>query len=92
MNPKRGSAEGAIHSWVFSSEGGFGDGLWTREGKKWSVDVYGVTAEGQELTATAIYIHIDANTYTWQSVDQAADGEPIPDTQPIKVTKQKQGK
>jgi len=86
------NAEGAIHSWVFSSDGGFGDGLWTREGKKWTVDVSGVTPDGRELTATAIYIHVDANTYTWQSVDQAVNGEPIPDTQPIKVTKQKQGK
>ena len=86
------NAEGAIRSWVFQSDGGFGDGLWTREGKKWTVDVYGVTPDGRELTATAIYIHVDANTYTWQSVDQAVDGEPIPDTQPIKVTKQKAGK
>jgi len=86
------NAAGAIHSWVFSSDGGFGDGLWTREGKKWSVDVYGVTPDGRELTATAIYIHVDANTYTWQSVDQAVDGQPIPDTHPIKVTKQKAGK
>ena len=86
------NAEGAIHSWVFSSDGGFGDGLWFREGNKWTVDVYGVTPDGRELTATAIYIHVDANTYTWQSVDQAVDGEPIADTQPIKVTKQKQGK
>src|SRR5262245_41139382 len=86
------NAAGAIHSWVFSSDGGFGDGLWTREGKKWSVDVAGVTPDGRELEATAIYIHVDPNTYTWQSVDQAVDGEPIPDTQPIKVTKQKQGK
>ena len=86
------NAEGAIRSWVFQSDGGFGDGLWTREGKKWTVDFYGVTPDGRELTATAIYIHVDANTYTWQSVDQAVDGEPIADTQPIKVTKQKAGK
>jgi uncharacterized protein (TIGR02246 family) len=83
------NAAGAIHSWVFQSDGGFGDGLWTRDGKKWTVDFYGVTPEGSELTATAIYLHIDANTYSWQSVDQAIDGEPIPDTTPIKVTKQK---
>ena len=70
------NAEGAIRSWVFQSDGGFGDGLWTRDGKKWTVDVYGVTPDGRELTATAIYIHVDANTYTWQSVDQAVDGEP----------------
>jgi uncharacterized protein (TIGR02246 family) len=79
----------AIHSWVFSSDGSFGDGLWTREGKKWTVDVSGVTPDGKELSATAIYIHVDANTYTWQSTDQTVDGDPIPDTQPIKVTKQK---
>jgi uncharacterized protein (TIGR02246 family) len=83
------NAAGAIHSWVFQSDGGFGDGLWTREGKKWSVNVYGVTPDGRELTATAIYIRVDADTYTWQSVDQAVDGIPIPDTKPIKVTKQK---
>lgn len=83
------NAAGAIHSWVFSNDGAFGDGLWTRDGKKWTVDVYGVTPEGQELTATAIYIHLDANTYTWQSVDQAIDDVSIPDTQPIKVTRMK---
>jgi uncharacterized protein (TIGR02246 family) len=82
------NAAGAIRSWVFQSDGGFGYGLWTREGKKWSVNFYGVTPEGSELTATAIYIHVDANSYTWQSVDQAVDGTPIPDTKPIKVSKQ----
>jgi uncharacterized protein (TIGR02246 family) len=86
------NATGSIRSWVFSSDGGFGDGYWTREGNKWIVDVYGVTADGRELTADAIYIHVDANTYTWQSVDQAINGESIPDTAPIKITRQKPGK
>jgi len=83
------NAEGAIRSWVFQSDGGFGDGLWTREGKKWTVDLSGVTASGSTLEATTIYIHLDANTFTWQAVDQLIDGEPVADTQPIKVTKQK---
>jgi uncharacterized protein (TIGR02246 family) len=84
--------EGVIRSWVFQSDGGFGGGVWTREGKKWSVDVQGVMADGTELTGTSIYTHLDPNTYTWQLVDQALDGEPIADTQPIKVTKQKAAK
>jgi uncharacterized protein (TIGR02246 family) len=86
------NAAGTIHSWVFQSDGGFGDGLWTRDGQKWTVDVYGVTPDGRELTATVIYLRVDATTYTWQSVDQAIDGQPIADTLPIKVTKQKAGK
>ena len=83
------NAEGAIRSWVFQSGGGFGGGVWNRDGKKWSVDVYGVTAEGRELTANSIYVHVDPNTYTWQAVGQAIDGVPIADTKPIKVTRQK---
>ena len=82
---------GAIHSWVFQTDGGFGDGLWTRDGKKWTIDFAGVTPEGKKLTANVIYVRVDANTFTWQSVDQAVDGQPIADAQPIRVTKQKAG-
>ena len=83
------NAEGGIRSWVFQSDGGFGDGLWTREGKKWTVDFDGVTASGKKLSASVIYMRVDPNNFTWQSVDQTIDGQPIPDTQPIKVTRQK---
>jgi uncharacterized protein (TIGR02246 family) len=86
------NAEGVIRSWVFDSDGGFGGGVWTRDGKKWTVDVHGVMADGKELEGTTIYVHVDPNTYTWQAVNQTLDGDPIPDTQPIKVTKQKPAK
>ena len=86
------NAEGVIRSWVFQSDGGFGGGVWTRDGKQWTVDVHGVMPDGTELTGSSIYVHVDANTYTWQAVNQELDGEPIPDTQPIKITKQKSSK
>jgi len=86
------NAEGVIRSWVFQSDGGFGGGVWTRDGKKWTVDVHGVMPDGKELDANSIYIHLDANNYTWQAVNQTLDGAPIADTQPIKVTKQKAAK
>ena len=86
------NADGVIRSWVFQSDGGFGGGVWTREGKKWTVESHGVMPDGKELTATSIYIHVDPNTYTWQAVNRKLDGEPMPDTLPIKVTKQKAGK
>jgi uncharacterized protein (TIGR02246 family) len=83
------NADGVIRSWVFQSDGGFGGGVWTRDGKKWTVDVHGVTPEGKELKGNSIYIHVDPNTYTWQAVNQTLDGEPIPDTQPLKIVKRK---
>ena len=86
------NSEVAIRSWVFQSDGGFGGGVWAREGNKWTVDVYGVRADGSVLTATSIYIRLNDNAFTWQAVEQALDGIPIPDSQPIKVTKQKSAK
>lgn len=83
------NADGGIRSWVFQSDGGFGGGLWNRDGKNWTVDFYGVTPDGKRLTATVNYVHVDANTFTWQSTNQSVDDQPIADTQPIKVTKQK---
>ena len=66
------NAEGVIRSWVFQSDGGFGGGVWTRDGKKWSVDVHGVRADGRELTATIIYVQVDPDTVTWQAVNQSS--------------------
>jgi hypothetical protein len=85
-------AEGVLRSWVFQSDGGFGGGVWAREGKKWSVDVQGVRADCRRLTATLLYIPVDPNTLTWQAVNQALDGVPVADTPPIRVTKQKAAK
>jgi uncharacterized protein (TIGR02246 family) len=81
------NAEGVIRSWVFQSEGGFGSGVWTREGKKWSVNGHGVRADGRELRLTTIYVHVDPDTFIWQAVNQALDDVPVADTPPIKVTK-----
>jgi uncharacterized protein (TIGR02246 family) len=88
----RDNADGGIRSWVFQSDGGFGDGLWTRDGKNWTVDFGGVTADGKKLSATVNYVRVNPDTFTWQSVQQTVDGQPIADNQPIKVTKQKADK
>jgi uncharacterized protein (TIGR02246 family) len=81
------NSKGVIRSWLFQSDGGFGSGVWSREGRKWSVDVHNVKADGSELTATLIYIRVDPNSFTWHAINLAADGEPETDTPPIKVTK-----
>jgi uncharacterized protein (TIGR02246 family) len=80
------NAKGVIRSWLFQSDGGFGSGVWTREGRKWGIDVHNVKADGSELTATLIYIRVDPNTFTWQATNLTTDGEPETDTPPIKVT------
>lgn len=86
------NADGVIRWWVFQSDGGFGGGVWARDGKKWGVDAHGVTADGRRLTATAIYVPVDPDTFTWQAVNQSMNGLAVADTPPIKVTKRKPAK
>lgn len=78
---------GRIRSWVFGDDGGFGEAVWTRDGKRWVQNATGVEADGDELTARNILTPIDRNSFTWQSVDRSEDGEPLADVPPVKINR-----
>lgn len=80
---------GQLRSWLFDDEGGFGDGAWTRDGKRWIISASGVQGDGGELTATNILTPVDKNTFTWQSTERTLDGEELPNVPPVKVTRVK---
>jgi uncharacterized protein (TIGR02246 family) len=65
-----------FRSWVFDSAGGFGGGLWTRQGNEWVVDADGVLSDGRSATATNTWRFVDANTFEWSSTDREIDGDP----------------
>jgi uncharacterized protein (TIGR02246 family) len=79
---------GQIRSWVFDSEGGFGEGLWRRVGNDWIVDTTSTLSDGSQGSATNIYTPIDEDTFTWKSVDRQIDGEPQEDIDEIPVHRQ----
>lgn len=81
-------ALGVIRSWLFQSDGAFADGTWIRDGKKWTINVHGVRADGSRLAANIIYLQVDRNTIAWQAVNQLVDGVPVEDTPPIRVARQ----
>ena len=68
-------ARGSIRSWVFDSEGGFGEGLWTQEGSRWVVKTTSTLPTGQRASALNIFTIRDANSYTWESTNREVDGE-----------------
>jgi hypothetical protein len=78
---------GAIRSWTFESEGGFGEAAWSRDGKRWVMEAKGVQADGSKLTATNILTRINDDTFTWQTVDRTRDEEELNDVPPIRVTR-----
>ena len=76
-----------IRSWVFDSEGGFGEGIWTREGNHWIVKMTGVTRDGKIASATNIITRVSKDRMTWQQRDRIVGGEKTPDIAEVPITR-----
>jgi uncharacterized protein (TIGR02246 family) len=80
---------GLLHSWLFESDGGFGEAVWNWDGKHWRLDAAGVEADGGETAATNLLTPLGKDSFTWQSIDRKAGDESLPDIAPVKVTRVK---
>ncbi len=78
---------GRIRSWVFDSEGGFGEGTWSNKGNTWTVRAKGILPEGGIATATQVLTYVDEETFTWESKGRKINGEPISDVGPITIVR-----
>ncbi len=83
------AGSGVIRSWMFDFDGGYGEGVWAREGDRWTVDFAQVLPDGRKATCTNIYTLIDNDHYNWQSVDRQVDGEPLADAGEAVVVRKK---
>jgi uncharacterized protein (TIGR02246 family) len=81
-------AKQRIRSWVFDSDGGFGEGLWTKKGDRWIVTSTATLPDGRRASSVNIMTVIDANTMTFEASGRAVDGEILPNIDPITIRKQ----
>ncbi len=79
-----------IRSWVFDSDGGFGQGTWTRNGNRWSIQQSGVLSDGRKSSAVNILTYLDDNSVTLQSINRMVDGQLLPNIDEVKITKVKE--
>ncbi len=77
-----------IRSWVFDSDGGFGEGTWTKKGKVWNIQNTGIAPDGSKSSSVNIITYVDDNTFTWQSVNREAGGELLPNVDEVVVVRQ----
>lgn len=71
--------DGQIKSWMHDTDGGHGEGTWTRHGNAWVVQATGVTADGRRTTGTNLYQPDGENALIWKSVGATSAGQPVPD-------------
>ncbi len=74
-------ANGQIRSWYFDSMGGFGEGLWTRDGNQWISETTGVLPDGRAGSAHNIMRFVNEKSWVFQSTDREVDGVPIADVE-----------
>jgi uncharacterized protein (TIGR02246 family) len=77
-------------AWSFLFNGGFAEGVWTKDGEdKWKIAVTGTQRDGKKLTATNVFTKIDADHFSFQFIDRTLDGKALPDDKPVKMKRVK---
>jgi len=66
-----------VKSWVFDSEGGYGDALWTRSGDEWVIKSTGVLPDGRTASATNVLSRVSPTTARWKSTERTLGGESV---------------
>jgi len=65
-------------TWIFDSEGGHGEGYFTRISDEWVVKVEGVGRDGLPATSTNVITRLGKDRIGWQSVQRTLGGAAIP--------------
>jgi ketosteroid isomerase-like protein len=78
-----------LRSWIFDSNGGFGEGVWAREGDHWVINSKSTLPDGKQATGTTINSQAGENGFLWQSVDYMVDGQKMPDLR-VKLVRQEE--
>jgi uncharacterized protein (TIGR02246 family) len=76
-----------IRSWVFDSDGGYGEGVWTHKGDKWFIQNTGTLSDGSKTSGTNIVTYLDDNSFKWESVNREIDGQLQPNVDPVLVVR-----
>ena len=74
-----------IHSWIFDSNGGFGEATWANNGEDWLIRASNVLPDGSRSTAENVLTKVDGNRFTWESQNRTLNGEPQPSLDKIEV-------
>ena len=82
------AAAKTIRSWTFDSEGGYAVATWTFKKDRWYVSNSGVLADGRKASMTNVIKPVDANSFTWQTIERTAGGELLPNVPEVLIVRQ----
>jgi uncharacterized protein (TIGR02246 family) len=74
-----------IRSWIFDSNGGFGESTWANDGEHWLIRANNVLPDGSHSTAEHVLTKVDNNKFSWETQNRTLDGDPQPSLDKIEV-------
>lgn len=67
-----------IRSWSFSSDGGHGEGVWSRDGDTWIARTTAIMPDGSQTSSINIYAADGPDRCRWRSIPTHVGGEHAP--------------
>jgi len=80
-----------IRSWMFDSDGGIGEGTWSKKDNVWVVKFNQILPDGRKASATNVYSLVDGKTFNWKSIGRKLDGKFIPNIDEVKMVRKTAG-
>jgi uncharacterized protein (TIGR02246 family) len=77
----------SIRSWTFDQQGAYADGVWTQGKDQWVIANKGYQSDGTKVGMVNVLKQIDANSFTWKTLDRMAGGEILPAIPEILLTR-----
>jgi uncharacterized protein (TIGR02246 family) len=74
-----------IRSWTFDANGTFSEGTWEQIGGRWFIRNRGMLPDGRDATMVNIMKQMDADSFTWQTIERTAGDELLPNIDEIQL-------
>lgn len=78
---------GMIRSWVFDSDGGFGEGFWKNEGHHWTIQARATLPDGRQATAVQILTPLGSDRFSWEITQREVGGVLLPNIDAVTITR-----
>ncbi len=78
-----------IRSWIFDSDGGYGQGTWTRDGNRWLVKETRMSPEGNESSSEQTITYVGPDHCTYESANRTLNGDPQPNIAKVDIDRVK---
>jgi uncharacterized protein (TIGR02246 family) len=78
-----------IRSWIFDSDGGYGQGTWTRDGNRWLVKETRMSPDGNESSSEQTITYVGPDHCTYESANRTLNGDPQPNIAKVDIDRVK---